>query len=549
MKRNFKSTLTVLVSLGTAAVMLAGCSNATKTAELPDIEGDVLPVKEPVTLTAYKSNSLQVVSNYSEMGCYEELEKKTGVKIVFEHPVAGQETEQFNIMLASGEYPDLIFDMESKYSGGLAKACQDGIIYKLNDMIDKYAPNITQLFEEYPQLRMEASDDQKSIYAMPMVRGGNITRTYRGPIIRQDYLDKFGLQRPETIEDWHTVLTAFKNGGIEYPFTATSAFFKTETFVGAYGLNHSYILKDGQVKWSPYEDAYKDYVQLMADWYREGLIDMEITTNTQKVVDSKVLSGTAGALIGTTGNSVGGYAQEGKRENPSFDLAAVLYPVLNRGDKPYVIQRDKIVQPNLGVCISTSCKNLPVAMAYIDYAYGKDGHMLFNFGVEGESYAMQDGYPKFTDTVTNNPEGLSMAKAGSKYALAFTSGPFVQDTRYAEQFYSQPRQLESLEIWGSAAEKFAEQNITVLGSLNGDESSEIATIENNLKTYANEMFTKWVLGQQSMDNWDEYKAQLKKLGVERAVEIKQNAYERYIKAFPELAHPQDFEVCDFFWSE
>lgn len=549
MKRKVKSALTMLVCLSASAAILAGCGKSETNVTLPDVKGEILPVKEPVTLTAFKSNSLQVVSNYSEMACYEELAKKTGVTIAFEHPVAGQETEQFNIMIASGEYPDLIFDMEAKYTGGLAKACQDGVIYKLNDMIDKYAPNITKLFEAYPQLKMEASDDEKSIYAMPMIRGGNITRTYRGPIVRQDYLDKLGLQKPETIEDWHSMLTAFKNDGVEYPFTATSSFFKTETFVGAYGLNHTYILKDGQVRWSPAEDAYKDYVQLMADWYREGLIDMEITTNTQKMVDSKVLSGSAGSVIGTTGNSIGGYNTEGKADNAAFDLAAVPYPVLNKGDKPYVIQRDRLVQPNLGVCITTGCKNLPAAMAYIDYAYSKEGHMLFNFGIEGESYVMQDGYPKFTDAVTNNPEGLSMAKAGSKYALAFTSGPFVQDTRYAEQFYSMPRQKESLEVWGSAAEKFAEQNITVIGKLTGDESQEIVSLENNMITYANEMFTKWVLGQQSLDNWEEYKKELNKLGVERAIEIRQKAYERYVAAFPELKQPKDFEVCDFYISE
>ena len=546
-KTSIKSVFGILLAVSVAVGMTAGCSKQNGASKFVEVEGDILPVSEPVTLTQYGPNNLQVLTDYSEMGCYKELEKITGVKIDYQHPVSGQAKEQFNVMIASGEYPDLIMNVEGNYAGGLAKACEDGVIYELSELIDKYAPNIKKLFEEYPQLKMMSSDDEGHIYALPMIRGGSILRTYRGLIIRQDYLDKFGLSMPETIDDWHNVLTVFKQNGVKYPFTTKSNFFKLEPFVGAYGLNHSYILKDGKVTWSPYEDVYKDYVQLMADWYKEGLIDPEITTNTQKMEDSKVLNNEAGAIIGTTGNDVGGYNSLAKIEG--FDLAAAPYPVLNKGDKPYVIQRDPIVQTNLGISISTCCENVPVAMAYIDYAYSKEGHMLFNFGVEGESYEMKDGYPTFTDEVTKNSEGLSMAKAGSKYALSFTQGAFVQDTKYAEQFYGMPRQIEAGKVWCAAAEEYTNKNIAVLGVLSPEEATEIADIENNIKTYADEMFTKWVLGQQSLDNWSDYKKQLENMGVKRAIEIKQQAYERYIKKYPEMKNPKDFEPCEFYWNE
>ena len=70
--------------------------------------------------------------------------------------------------------------------------------------------------------------------------------------------------------------------------------------------------------------------------------------------------------------------------------------------------------------------------------------MLFNFGVEGVSYEMKDGYPTYTDEVMKNPDGLSITQALSKYNLASYSGPFVQDRRYVEQYSALPQQKRPL---------------------------------------------------------------------------------------------------------
>ena len=56
--------------------------------------------------------------------------------------------------------------------------------------------------------------------------------------------------------------------------------------------------------------------------------------------------------------------------------------------------------------------------------------MLYNFGIEGESYEMQDGKPVYTDLVLNNPDGLTANQALSEYSgLAVGNGPFVRDRR------------------------------------------------------------------------------------------------------------------------
>lgn len=546
-KKLFKAASRALLPC-IAVALLASCG-ADETTKIRDDVDVQFPVKEDVTLKIWSDNIHTVVKNYSEMGVYKKLSELTGIKVDFIHPIANQASEQFNIMIASKEYPDIIEKLKANYSGGFVKAYEDGVILELNELTEKYGPNLKNLFDTYPQLRMESENDRGQLFAVPMIRGGNILRTYRGPIVRADYLKKFGVEMPETMDEWHDMLTTFKNNGVELPFTAVNYFFSgTETFIGAYGITFDFFLDNGKINYGPYDERFKAFTEEMAKWYSEGLIDAEITTNDQKILDSKVMNTGAGSFVGTTGNSLGSYMSEMSRKDTEFDLQAAPYPVLNKGDQPYIIQRDPTVQPELGASITTTCEHPEYAMAFLDYAFTKEGNMLYNFGVEGESYVMENGFPKFTDAVTNNPDGLSFAKAGSLYARSFTSGPFVQDPRYGEQFYGKPRQKESIATWTKSLDSVVEKNTKVLGDLTPEESDEITPILNEIKTYSGEKFIKWVMGQGNVEEeFADYQAQLKKLGIEKCIEYYQKAYDRYVEKFPEMKHPKEIEVSDYFW--
>ena len=53
---------------------------------------------------------------------FKELMKRTGVEIEFIHPPAGEEASQLNLMVASGDLPDLIEYSFLAYKGGPEKA-------------------------------------------------------------------------------------------------------------------------------------------------------------------------------------------------------------------------------------------------------------------------------------------------------------------------------------------------------------------------------------------------------------------------------------------
>lgn len=65
------------------------------------------------------------------------LMERTGITIDYEHPPAGQASEQFGLIVADGNMPDIIeYDFLSGYSGGPEKAIKDGVILELSDIID-----------------------------------------------------------------------------------------------------------------------------------------------------------------------------------------------------------------------------------------------------------------------------------------------------------------------------------------------------------------------------------------------------------------------------
>lgn len=549
MKRTNKGRIAAAICALSITALLAGCGsgnqNAVDTSKLKKV---TFPVEEDITISMWKENINQVLSSEEDMGAFQELAKISGVKLNIIQPVAGQGAEQFNLMIASHELPDIVY--ENSFPGGNVKAYTDGLIYDLNDLMELNAPNLTALFNEFPKLKMASADSDGRIYTAPMIRGDNVVRTYRGPVIRKDYLDKFGLAIPETIDEWHDMLTTFKNNGVEIPYTTRSEFMNVESFIGAYGIKWDYMLDNGKVIYGPADPRVKDYIKTMAQWYKEGLIDSEISTNDRKSMDSKVLSVGAGSWTGTLGDGMGNYLSSAEGQIEGFDIVGAPYPGLKKGEPGVIIQRDPIVQPIFGASITTSSQHPDVAMALLDYAYGKEGHKLFNFGIEGKSYEMVDGVPTYTDEVTHNPDGLPMAKAGSKYALAFTRGPIVQDKYYGEQFYSRPQQKDARSTWTKNVDKYAEKNIVRLGEPTLEESSEIASMLNEITTYANEQYVKWLMGQGDIDaEFDSYVDTLNSMGLPRVLEVYQSAHDRYIQKFPEMATQDEFNVSDYFWKD
>ena len=152
--------------------------------------------------------------------------------------------------------------------------------------------------------------------------------------------------------------------------------------------------------------------------------------------------------------------------------------------------------------------------------------MLNNFGIEGESYTMVDGYPTFTKDITNNPDGLTMSQAMSRYVRSCDSGPFVQAKEYIEQYYSMPQQQEALKKWTYGTEETLATQMPQI-TMTADESDEFSTLYAEIKKVRDTMTTSFITGVLPIEKYDEFIQQLQKLNVDRAIELEQSALDRY----------------------
>lgn len=558
-RREWKKAVAAVSALAVAGTMLAACGSSsgsgsttaatggdaadtaatTAVAEAEETKEAAAadfgyPIEGGGTITYWCQLNPNVSANFTNLGDTEmakALSEQTGVTVDYQHAASGQETEQFNLMIADGNLPDVMeWNWVTGYSGGPEKALGDGVIIPLNDIIDQYCPNLKKYLEENPDIDKMIKTDDGNYYCFPFARGDEGLCYTVGAFIRKDWLDDLGLEVPTSIEEWHTVLTAFKEEkGAAAPITFSwSNFSKSNPFAYAYGVGSSngswwLIGDDGEVAYGPALDSYKDYLMTMNQWYTEGLIDPDIATVTGDQLTYKMTSGEAGASVGWAASNMQVYITTAQAENPDYSLVTVPSPSVNTGETAeYGYMETQYT--GQGAAITTSCENVELVARFLDYGYSEEGHNLFNFGIEGVSYNWDGDHAVYTEEITNNPDGWPIAQALGKYIRANYSGVFIQDLNYLQEYLQVDTVKEAPSTWAVAT---AKEHTLPAVTATEDESKELSTIINELNTYVSEMTLKFIFGTESFDNWDTYTSTLKGMNLDRAIEIQSGALERY----------------------
>ncbi len=545
-----KKYLARAIAIITAMTTLVGCSSqpsssnqSTQTTQTPETvsqsesvaseSGEFSYPMEATDKIVYWTNlNPNVSANYTNLGetpFGKALMEQTGVQIEFQHPPTGQENEQFSLILADGNLPDVMEYPWMTYPGGPEKAITDGNIIALNDVFEQYCPNLMAYLKENPEVDKMIKTDSGNYYIFPFIRGDEVLCNTIGLMLRKDWLDELNLEVPTTIDEWHTVLTKFKDEkGASAPFSyeyTMGVLTEENPFTYAFNTTKNfYLSSDNTIKFGAVEDGYKQFLATFAQWYKEGLIDQDIATLALDQVSAKMTNGSAGASIGWAGSRMGVWINAAIATDPNYNLVAAPVPTLNKGDYPEMGQIENKYSNQGGVAITSQCKDIEAAARLLDYAYSEEGHMLYNFGVEGDSYTMVDGYPTYADKILNNPDGLPVAQSLSAYIRGNYNGPFVQDKRYLEQYYTIDSQKETNGIWGATnAIKHKIPPITPTS----EESKEYSIIMNEINTYRDEMTLKFIFGTESLDNFDKYVKTIEDMGLARALEIQNAALGRY----------------------
>lgn len=172
--------------------------------------------------------------------------------------------------------------------------------------------------------------------------------------------------------------------------------------------------------------------------------------------------------------------------------------------------------------ISAKSKNVESAAKWLDYFYSKEGSTLVTYGTEGVSYTMENGKVKYTDLILKNPDKLTVDQARQVYGKNTNFPQLQRDTESSRG----EKWIAAIAKWRDTdAEKYAIPPITHTT----EESNEIAQIMADINAYVLETEIKYILGTISIDTFDDNVNTLKKMGIEKAIKLKQAAYDRYKK--------------------
>lgn len=505
-------------------------------ASSPDDQGDAsqegsasLPLtEEPVTLSmfiAMDSNLSTTGMSYADTDFFKEMEARTGVHIDFQIPATGEETTAFNLMIASGELPDLIARQQAgvTYPDGLDAAVDDGYYLDLTPYLDTH-------LADYNKLRNKDDFTAKST----VTDSGRVVAAYQiyqepqgpwcGLQVRKDWLDDLGLDMPVTFDDWEVMLTKFKDEkGAYAPLSIGPNGYNivTNSMSAAFGATCDFMNVDGTVVYGPITDGWKEYLALMHDWYSKNLIDPDFMTGAVFMPDmGMVTTGQVGAWDSM-------YTMPSLYEASSTDsnmyIVPVASPVKQAGDEVHIRLADSI----LGVftTVSADTKYPELCMKWINYLATEEGSLLMNYGIEGKGLAYgADGNPTFSALVTNNPDGLSVSQAQCVYAMAPSTLPGSYD--WKRELGTVPeKDLTSYDVWGAVDANY----IMPTGLTHtGEESKELASITTDITTFMNESSAQFITGVKNIEtDWDAYVETIKSMKIDRALQIKQDALDRF----------------------
>lgn len=545
-----KRTAERLLALGLSAAMLMGttvgvnASEQTGVAATPqeyDFDGVELTVWMPLMFNSS-------VTDYSETTIWKEVQERLGIKLNFITPAKGSEQEEFNLMIASGNLPDIIFtgwDTSSVLlSEGGDAYIENGIILALNDLVDEYMPNYKWALENI----VTDETERKNFYS----DNGNIFEilaispyeeyAYQGIAVRYDLLEQVGYEKydtlPQTIEDYEEAMVALKENGVEYPLYLPSNGIGTfdssngPGFAAAYGVGESFYQEDGTVKYGPIEEGFKEYLTQMNKWYEMGLIYPDFAAGDAEDMKAKWVSGSSAITVysvETVNTWLTSAGIEGASAGPGYQA------VLNEGDHVEIRNQNYQARFPFSALITTACENPEAAAAFLDYGYCQEGYMLYNYGIEGVTYdtaedtleynGIEYTYGKWYDMIYGDSDA-NITLHGQLMEYKTHIGPFI---RFEHE--SNPNMAKAdnpnrdMRAW-LTENAGTEKNLPNI-SLTEEESADSAKIMTNVEAYQTTAVLQFIMGQRSLDEFDDYVEEMKALGIEEAIEYRQAALERY----------------------
>lgn len=262
---------------------------------------------------------------YDDNVVLKELQENAGISINWE-TMSDSLSEQVNIRIAGNELPDAFMGVGfSNYN--LTSYGEDGTFIDLTPYLtEEYMPNLAKILDEHPEIKSAITMDDGCIYGLPageqMGTAGigaeedySIFTIPQFSMINKAWLDDLGLEVPTTLDELHDALVAFKENDMSAKYYGNDAgttipmstgfdqwCWGQNIFYAGFGftnwpndvINDLVLTPDGTVDFVCDNDEYRAAITYFHDWYAEGLMDVEMFSQSDTQLISKCSQGYVG---------------------------------------------------------------------------------------------------------------------------------------------------------------------------------------------------------------------------------------------------------------
>lgn len=494
---------------------------------------------EPTTVSVVcAASTVYNISN--QIPVYGAIEEITNVVLDWQLLPATEAATKFQLLIQSDDLPELIgYGTISEHN----KLGMDGILAPLKDLLYENAPLIIEAFDNPIEGEIipysinawgEGTAPDGEVYTVLAFSASNAIGAI--PAIRQDWLNNLGLEMPTTADEFYTVMKAFKekdangNGDAtdEVPVVAGQGggYAKLFPLITAFDAHASYYLDANDTfQYGRIEDSFGEGLAYLAKLYAEGLIQSDYLTATNDQYKEIAYNNRAGWAFLWPGSGLGATNNAIQQLDKSYEMVPIK-PLVSTSGKQY---KDTNTAGNAIVSrTSINAKSTRQAelVKYLNWYFTDEAGLLCGYGIEGETYNMVNGEPIYTDVILNSPDGYDPENARLYYGCYYYAFPYNEGWAAHFQAFkdAQPYTVMAWETYRVAGMVEAP-----LPSLNySDDDQEIyGAAETEINTYADAMINKFIMGEESIDNFDQFVEKIKALGIEKNLEIRNKAYVEY----------------------
>lgn len=462
-------------------------------------------------------------SDYNACNALQTICQNTGTELQWEYGSSGNDWMlNFNLMLSSGDYPDIIVTDWTNITGGAKQYADEGVIIDLTDMYQTNLHNVHRALENVDSLNNVKSSDGHYYYVPEVFDrlGGGV---FRGFVIRQDMLEALGEKVPETLEEYKALLGKAKEhyGSDFYPMTGTG--FDDTLGIGSllwsYGITYGFYLEGDTVCYGPLSGRFAEGMGYIHDLYAQGLIDPDYATQDRNAEKGKIM---ADLSMATFEYQPSAMMKAMAEQNPQFQLVGIPGLKEKAGAPSYTFDPNYISHLVLGdsYAISTACKEPEKAANFVNYIYSEEGSFISNWGEENVDFVYgEDGKPRFTDSLLASEHMVSRV---------FTTGSCFASLRILDAYQAILPQVsvDAIELWTKSND--ASRILPTL-SFTSEEQEAITDWQADLATYMAERYSGLVNGQIAVDSIPAIQQELReKMHIEEILEVYQVAYDRFI---------------------